>query len=159
LRIADTKNNVPHTLPLSNYICQLLQKRLENKDSLYVFPAHSASGHIMESRKQIDKVVASSGVSFTVHDLRRTFITIAESLDIPAYALKRLLNHKMHNDVTAGYIVSDVERLRHPMQRITDYMLRHMRAKAPAARAKNVPQTVAANDCNISDRTLQQPQS
>ncbi len=31
------------------------------------------------------------------HDLRRTFITIAESLDISAYAVKRLANHKMAN--------------------------------------------------------------
>jgi integrase len=59
---------------------------------------------------------------FTLHDLHRTFITIAESLDIPAYALKRLLNHKDPNDVTAGYIVSDVNRLREPMQRITDFI-------------------------------------
>lgn len=47
-----------------------------------------------------------------IHDLRRTFITIAESLDISAYALKRLLNHKMNNDVTAGHIIIDAERLR-----------------------------------------------
>lgn len=32
----------------------------------------------------------------------RTFATIAEGLDLSAYALKRLLNHKMNNDVTAG---------------------------------------------------------
>ena len=59
----------------------------------------------------------------TVHDLRRTFITIAESLDISAYALKRLMNHKMNGDITASYIVTDVERLRKPMQKITDYIL------------------------------------
>jgi integrase len=62
--------------------------------------------------------------TFTLHDLRRTFITVAESLDIPAYAIKRLVNHKLSGDVTAGYIVGDVERLRAPMQRITDYLLR-----------------------------------
>ncbi len=50
-------------------------------------------------------------------------ITAAESLDIWAYAIKRLGNHKMSGDVTAGYIVSDVERLRAPMQRIADYLL------------------------------------
>lgn len=61
-----------------------------------------------------------------MHELRRTFITIAESLDIPAYVLKRLMNHKMSNDVTAGYIIVDVERLRKPMQLITDYILKCM---------------------------------
>ena len=34
----------------------------------------------------------------------------------------------MTNDVTAGYIVTDVERLRKPMQEITDYMLTCMGA-------------------------------
>ena len=71
-------------------------------------------------------VIKATGIHFTVHDLRRTFITIAESLDIPAYALKRLMNHKMSNDVTAGYIVADVDRLRKPMQLITDYILKCM---------------------------------
>ncbi|CAH1904754.1 hypothetical protein NTGHW29_360083 [Candidatus Nitrotoga sp. HW29] len=70
------------------------------------------------------KVILESGVTFTIHDLRRTFITIAESQDISAYALKRLLNHKMNNDVTAGYIINDVERLREPMQKITSYLLK-----------------------------------
>jgi len=64
-----------------------------------------------------------------VHDLRRTFITVAESLDISAYAVKRLVNHKMSNDVTAGYIVNDVERLRKPMQSITDYFLVQIESK------------------------------
>jgi len=33
--------------------------------------------------------------------------------------LKRLANHKTTTDVTAGYIIADVERLRQPMQKIT----------------------------------------
>lgn len=75
------------------------------------------------------KAIEDSNVQFTVHDLRRTFITIAESLDIPAYALKRLLNHKMSSDVTAGYIMLDVERLRKPMQMITDHLLQQIRSE------------------------------
>ena len=66
-----------------------------------------------------EKVIKMSGVPFTLHDLRRTFLTIAESIDISAYAPKRLVNHKMSNDVMVGYIVSDVERLRKPMELIS----------------------------------------
>ena len=51
---------------------------------------------------------------------------IADSLDLPAYALTRLLNHKMNNDVTAGYIMKDVERLRKPMQQVANFILKHM---------------------------------
>lgn len=35
------------------------------------------------------------------------------------YAIKRLVNHKMNNDVTAGYIITDVERLREPMEKFS----------------------------------------
>jgi integrase len=77
-------------------------------------------------KKSKAKVIESTGISFSLHDLRRTFTTIAESLDIPAYGLKRLLNHSDGSDVTAGYIVANVERLREPMQKIADYLLRAM---------------------------------
>ena len=46
-----------------------------------------------------------------------------ESLDISAYALKRLVNHSVGNDVTGGYVIMDVDRLREPMQRITDHIV------------------------------------
>jgi integrase len=115
---------VPHTLPLTNYIRDLLKRRIDASQNAYVFPGGGKAGYLIEPRKHMAKVIENTGIQFTVHDLRRTFITIAESLDIPAYALKRLLNHKMDNsDVTAGYIVTDVERLRRPMEKIGEYIL------------------------------------
>ena len=123
LMIIDTKNNHPHTLPLSDFLYDLFENRKQNSKSDYIFPGVGKEGYIIEPRKQMAKVIANSGIEFTIHDLRRTFITIAESLDISAYAVKRLVNHKMNNDVTAGYIVTDVERLRKPMQQITNYLL------------------------------------
>lgn len=122
--IKDTKNHVDHVLPVTDFLYDLLTKRQSESKTRYVFPNENNSGHMTDPKKQIARVVNESGVVFSTHDLRRTFITIAESLDISAYALKRLLNHKMTNDVTAGYIISDVERLRAPMQKINDYILR-----------------------------------
>ena len=124
--VVKTKNNESHTLPLSDFLYNLLNTRYEVRINGYAFPGTGAAGHIIEPRKQMAHVTKASGVHFTVHDLRRTFITIAESLDISAYALKRLMNHKMTNDVTAGYIISDVERLRKPMELITNYFLKCM---------------------------------
>jgi len=123
LTILNTKNHQPHTLPLSEYLYELLKQRREKTSNDYVFPGTGAGGYIIEPRKQMAKVIETTGIQFTVHDLRRTFVTIAESLDISAYAAKRLVNHKMNNDVTAGYIMTDVERLRKPMQQISDFIL------------------------------------
>lgn len=125
----DTKNNESHTLPLTDFLYKLLKSRSQNRINEYVFPGTGAAGHIIEPRKQMAHVTKASGVHFTVHDLRRSFITFAEGLDISAYALKRLMNHKMNSDVTAGYIVTDVERLRKPMQQINNYILKCMGAE------------------------------
>ncbi len=115
-----------HTLPMSDFIYNLLEGRSQQRTSEFIFPADSKTGYIYDPKKAVLKVVELSGVPFTLHDLRRTFATIAEGLDLSAYALKRLLNHKMNNDVTAGYIMKDVERLRKPMQQVTNFLLKHM---------------------------------
>lgn len=126
ITLQDTKNREVHTLPMSDFIYELLERRSRQKTCEFIFPADSKTGYIYEPKKAVLKVAELSGVSFTLHDLRRTFATIAEGLDLPAYALKRLLNHKMNNDVTAGYIMKDVERLRKPMQRIADFLFKNM---------------------------------
>lgn len=123
LTVLDTKSHRDHTLPLSDYLLEMLTRRKAQATNGYVFTASRGQGYLREPRKAMLQVIEKSGVSFTVHDLRRTFATVADSLDVPGYAVKALLNHKMNADVTAGYIVMDVERLREPMQRITDYML------------------------------------
>lgn len=150
--LVDTKNNRSHTLPLSDFLYQLLMIRKQSQTGKYVFPGAGQNGFLVDPRRQIDKVTEKTGIKFGVHDLRRTFITIAESLDISSYVLKRLLNHKSRNDITADYIIIDVERLRKPMQLITDYLHQSMPPKLQdlhqfhggvEKHQFNTPQTVA----------------
>jgi integrase len=123
--LIDTKNGDDFTLPMTEYVKTILEPRCLTSGGEYVFPSHkSPAGHITVPRRVILRVCAASGIQFRPHDLRRTFITVAERLDVSAYALKRLLNHRINNDVTAGYIISDVERLRKPMDRIASVILR-----------------------------------
>jgi integrase len=118
-RIEHTKNKQPLELPLSDFLHAMLTRRYATKDSSgYVFTGASKDGNLVEPKKAIKAITEASGVSFMLHDLRRTFITTAERLDISSYALKRLVNHKSGSDVTAGYIIMDAERLREPMERI-----------------------------------------
>jgi len=121
LTIEDTKNHESHSLPLTPFLLDILERRRSN--SPYIFQGTTPDKPINDPKKQLDKVRKLSGVYFNLHDLRRTFITIAESLDINTYALKRLLNHKDQRDVTGGYIITDMERLREPMDKITNYIL------------------------------------
>lgn len=124
LTVPRTKNGEPLTLPLSWYLTDLfIARRQADPKGDWVFPGRGKTGHLCEVKSFVSRVAKASGVAFTMHDLRRTFITLAESLDIPAYALKRLLNHTIEGDVTGGYIVIDAERLRGPVDRIAERIL------------------------------------
>lgn len=68
--------------------------------------------HLSEGIAIVRKVRAKSNIYFTLHDLRRTFLTMGEKLNVPIYVLKRLVNHNVSNDMTGRYLVLDVERLR-----------------------------------------------
>jgi integrase len=109
------------TMPLSAQAYRLLLQRKEQGwENEYVFPGKHPSPYLANPDNYKRDIIKTTGINFCFHDLRRTFITIAESLDIPHYALKALLNHSMGNDVTGGYICMSTERLREPMQKIAD---------------------------------------
>jgi len=124
LHLPRTKNGDPLLLPMSDFLASVIASRREGVGQTeWVFAGQGRTGHIVETKSFLRRIVAKSGVSFSLHDMRRTFITIAESLDIPAYALKRLLNHRADGDVTGGYIVMSADRLRGPVERIAEKIL------------------------------------
>jgi len=123
LTIQDTKNREDHTLPLTQYIIDLLETRKEASEGDYVFPGYDPEKALVSPNRQVKKVIKDSGVQFMLHDLRRTFATYADSLGIKHNTIKRLMNHK-NNDVTSThYIHPSIETLRKPMNKITNYIL------------------------------------
>jgi len=154
--IVNTKNSQPHTLPMSRFLYDLFIELQKYRSNEYVFPGVSEDSHLKDPRrnfvhvtdhtqlalnnvsnikeleakklKNADSIVP--GIEFTQHDLRRTFITVAESLNIPYAALKRLLNHSDGSDVTGGYIQITTDRLREPMEQISNRLLELMTNKS-----------------------------
>lgn len=136
LHLSETKNGDPLDLPLSPFLADLIARRREIVGQTeWVFPGPGVTGHVVETKSFTRRVAERSGVAFTLHDLRRTFITIAESIGTPPYALKRLLNHRVGDDVTGGYIVIDPERLRHPVEQIAGRILELVEQREPQRRA------------------------
>lgn len=125
MTLRDTKNNEDAVLPLSNFALSVVKEQKEHSTNEYVFSGTGSEGYIVEPKGAVKFVTDKSGVPFMIHDLRRTFITAASGL-VTAYELKRLVNHKMSGDVTAGYIVSNVEQLRAGANKIANYFLKHI---------------------------------
>ncbi len=78
----DTKANREHRLPMPDYLYDLLmaRSRVRRIDNDYVFPAQAGSGYMIEPKRSITNVIRQCGVRFTMHTLRRTFVTTAERL-------------------------------------------------------------------------------
>ncbi len=116
LTFNDTKNNTNRVIPITNGVKNILSALRTLKMREYVFATIGKDGSetfINSPFKSLDKVNHLVGSKVTVHGLRRTFATILESLDCPAYPLKTLLGHSMKGDVTTNhYTQISVERLR-----------------------------------------------
>lgn len=118
-----TKNGKPLPLPMSDYIHGIFLNRLGCKENDFVFPGQGEGGHLVEPRKQMVKVTEQTGIKFNVHDMRRTYTSAIDGV-VGYYELKRLLNHSAKtDDVTAGYVVKNIEKLREPMQRVTNTLM------------------------------------
>jgi integrase len=115
---ARTKAKRTLDLPMSDFVYDLLVARRALGRDKYVFPARG--GRISGSMHPLEQVAEASGIKVTHHDLRRTFITVAESVDISVLALKALINHSLGRGVTEGYVQMTTERLREPAQRVCD---------------------------------------
>lgn len=117
------KNKNDHHIPLPRYALEVLKRRreLEPEDEKFVFPANSRAGHLTEPRSGMAAITAKTEIAFQMHDLRRTFATAADALELHERTIKRLMNHiDDKKNVTLGYIINEVNRLRAPMQAIED---------------------------------------
>ncbi|MBK7745708.1 MAG: tyrosine-type recombinase/integrase [Candidatus Obscuribacter sp.] len=126
-----TKNGNDLVLPLCGYLWHLLKERRTRNDAdpLWVFPGGTATQktgkHLSNQLKCCDKIFQKSGVDWSVHDLRRTYATVALKCVSSDIIVKRLINHSTGNDVTAGYVCLDPEDLRPHVDKIAATILEY----------------------------------
>lgn len=122
LKLHDTKNRTDVTLPLSDLVVEIIKSRRGNRSD-YVFPARYGKGHLKDCRVQREQLTKNTGVTFTNHDLRRTFSSVAGAVNVELWRTKALMNHKQRQDVTLHHYkdLSDVRFLKSEIDRIADY--------------------------------------
>lgn len=116
LTFTDPKNHIDRTIPITRRVEELLKQLSDQRMGGYVFATVGKDGkptHLNEPRKAMLRANKAAESKVTVHGLRRTFATVLESLDCPAYPLKVLLGHSLKGDVTTEhYTQIGVERVR-----------------------------------------------
>jgi integrase len=148
IRKESAKNKRECILPMSEFVFGLLQQRLAMRENDFVFPGIGKTGHLVEVHRQLksieDKtaikteagIIEKSGIKASLHDLRRTFASIAES-ETSYIAVKTLLNHAVSADVTQGYIQVPMADLRKAVEKISHRMLKAI--KGETAKGKVIP--------------------
>jgi len=131
--IDETKNGDPLELPITDTLRKILMRCWAERDesARYVFVGNTQGQAIKEPKYVLEKICSATKQEHSNeliahwHDLRRTYATLAESVGVGGYTLKRLLNHrtKRTNDVTAGYVVLSADELREPAKRVEQFML------------------------------------
>ncbi|MBS1586940.1 MAG: tyrosine-type recombinase/integrase [Bacteroidetes bacterium] len=133
MTLMNTKNGSDHVIPFSTYIWDLFKKRHDKKTGPFVFPGTYIDSPLSANDRTYHKVVESTGIHFAPHDLRRGFMSTAAELGLQVYTIKKLLNHS-NTDVTYGYYVADINKLRESIQTINDELMRWA-TPAPATSA------------------------
>lgn len=117
LILNDTKNGYQLKLPIADSLLALLSARQSlTNGSRWVFPAESRypgrkTEHYNHPYNQIKRLVESTGVKFSMHDLRRTFAQVVNRMALPSLLVKQLLNHRAGGDSTMLYAALSHEQL------------------------------------------------
>lgn len=119
LKAVDTKNRNEHLLPLTGSIGHVLRRRKLGNTSPYVFPSPLNSAMPASMSRSFDRVCADLGFTFTAHDLRRTFATVAAEMGIDVTKIGATLNHAK-SGVTSKYIQSTPQMLSQTLQAVQD---------------------------------------
>lgn len=137
VRFYKTKNGRPYSLPLTDAASEILKQRQEllaermdmekmGQRRFFVFPAEnrrSETGHYSDAGTLLDYIRQDAGIEqLTQHDFRRTFGRVAETLQLPELAIKRLMNHQA-DGITDRYTDPEWREMKKRLQRMEDAIL------------------------------------
>jgi integrase len=121
--IKETKNGEGQIVPLSAEVITILERRLTNKISDWVFTsASSASGHIEEPKKAWNRILQNAGIEdLRIHDLRRTLGSWQAATGANSFVIGKSLGHKTQS-ATAIYARLNLDPVRESVSKATSAM-------------------------------------
>lgn len=129
-RIPRTKNDEPQSVTLCPEAGAILEARKEATGGGFVFPGTGRTGHIVEPKKAVERVMARAGIPYgrdvpngvTLHDLRRTLGSWQARTGASLAIIGKSLNHKSPQ-ATAIYARLDLDPVRQSVNTATSAML------------------------------------
>lgn len=99
-----TKAGKPAHICLSDAAVDLLRGLIGERKTGYIFPGKNPSKPMTRPAKTFDRICASAEISnFTIHDLRRTWASVAVNAGVPLFTVSKALRHSSPNVTFARY--------------------------------------------------------
>jgi len=138
-RIPMPKNGEPQNVTLCPEAVTIIKARREMIAGAFVFPGPGASGHMVEPKKAVMRVMARAGIPYgrsepngvTLHDLRRTLGSWQARTGASLAIIGKSLNHKSQQ-ATAIYARLDLDPVRASVNTATSAMLEAAGLKSAA---------------------------
>jgi len=90
-----SKNTDPMKIPIVSEAKRILEERLAESDSPWVFPGSGATGHLAEPRKGWERILKRAGLKdLRLHDLRRTLGSAQAAAGASLTVIGKSLGHK-----------------------------------------------------------------
>ena len=119
------KGKRAHLIPIVDGLFQVLSSWRQRgvETSGYLFPSSVSGKHVQDLRPAFEIIEKATSIHATPHDLRRAFARGCKRAGIGKGTVADLLAHSTRS-ITTDYMGKvDVEDLRDPMTRVTDYLL------------------------------------
>nr|NYU01853.1 integrase family protein [Pseudomonas sp. SbOxS1] len=110
------------TIPMTPYVESLLSSLPRRNQWVFSSPA-SANGRLSEANHALERACAVAGVSVTPHDLRRSFVSLSEWLELPSGVIAQIGGHKPSATQERHYKVRPLDLLRLHHERFEAWML------------------------------------
>jgi integrase len=131
--VVDAKNKLEFALPITRVLSEVFERRkkVRKVDNPYVFAATGKNGYFDLREKHFNLIADKTKTPFSLHDLRRTYLTQGFLSGHDLEMLKKLANHKNtdSDDVTKGYLIVQVADIKEPMTIVQDRLLELMNRK------------------------------
>lgn len=119
----ESKNKKPMTLPLSSHVIEILQRRRETITGQWVFPGIGSTGHLVEPKHVMRKIMDESGIKdLHFHDLRRTFGSWQAAQGTSLHIIGKSLGHSS-SSATQIYARLQLDPIRESVEQATKNML------------------------------------
>ncbi len=125
LHIRDSKTG-SFVKPIGPHVAAILHERYRHQKPApadFVLGVRNLETPMATASKRFAAALNDETLKISPHDLRRTYISFGEAIDLSAYTLKRLVNHATRGDVTGGYIQISDARLAGAADRVEEAIL------------------------------------